>query len=148
MLLMAITAFPTVAQVPFADQAAQSDRAGDSPATKDKTERVEALGKQLGSLLESGTLEQQSAAMTIIINLRRQRPDAYDFGACTSPLMQIYRSAQKAEMRLLALAALDAIGTSQAYEALGRAVENVRSRRIRRQTALVLKHAEADEPAS
>jgi len=87
--------------------------------------------------------------MTIMINFRRQRPEAYDFVACISPLMQIYRSDQQEGMRLLALAALDAIGTPRAYEALRRSTQAVRSRRVRRQTALVLHYAsKTDEPAS
>jgi len=149
-LLITITPGSAVAQAPGSNRAASVSLGSDSLAAMERDAwTIETLDDQLTSLLESGDPEKQNTAMTIIINFRRQRPEAYDFVDCISPLMQIYRSDQQEGMRLLALAALDAIGTPRAYETLRRSAQTVRSRRVRRQTALVLHYADKrNEPAS
>ena len=148
-LLMSIPVAPVAAQGSSPDQVIRADHKTDSRVAPDKDpEVIETLDEQLVSLLESGTSDQQSDAMKVIINLRRQRPEAYSFTSCIPSLVQIYRSDREEGERLLALMTLNAIGTARAYEALRQTVENIRSERIRRQTALVLMHTAADESAS
>lgn len=148
-LLMAVTAVPTTAQVSSSDSSLQSaDREKSSVTSDEEVAAIETLDEQLVSLIENGTPEQRSDAIEVIINLKRQRPDAYEFSDCISPLTHVYRSDQEEGVRLLALVALDAIGTTRAYEGLRQAMEDVRSNRLRRQTALVLEHAAEEETAS
>jgi len=114
---------------------------------------IEALDEQLAVLLESGDPERQSAAMTLVIELRRQpsgtQPSGpYDFTKCISPLLRIYRSDPREGMRLLALAALHEIGSRRVYDALRASFQETRSERVRRQTAIVLHHSDADGRAS
>ena len=141
------------AQGPSSPGSSQRSLQADSSVVEDAA-WIETLDEQLAVLLESGDPERQSAAMTLVIELRRQpsgtQPSStqpsgpYDFTKCISPLLRIYRSDQREGMRLLALAALHEIGTRRVYDALRASFQETRSERVRRQTALVLHYAEAE----
>ena len=145
------------AQGPSSPGSSQRSLQADSSVVEDAA-WIEALDEQLAVLLESGDPERQSAAMTLVIELRRQpsgtQPSStqpsgpYDFTKCISPLLRIYRSDQREGMRLLALAALHEIGTRRVYDALRASFQETRSERVRRQTAIVLHHSDADGRAS
>ncbi|PSQ87889.1 MAG: hypothetical protein BRD42_00630 [Bacteroidetes bacterium QS_3_64_15] len=139
---------PATAQGPSSPGSSQRFLQADSSVVEDAA-WIETLDEQLAVLLESGDPERQSAAMTLVIELRRQpsgtQPSGpYDFTECISPLLRIYRSDQREGMRLLALAALHEIGTRRVYDALRASFQETRSERVRRQTALVLHYAEAE----
>jgi hypothetical protein len=145
------------AQGPSSPGSSQRSLQADSSVVEDAA-WIEALDEQLAVLLESGDPERQSAAMTLVIELRRQpsgtQPSStqpsgsYDFTKCISPLLRIYRSDPREGMRLLALAALHEIGTRRVYDALRASFQETRSERVRRQTAIVLHHSDADGRAS
>lgn len=145
------------AQGPSSPGSSQRSLQADSSVVEDAA-WIETLDEQLAVLLESGDPERQSAAMTLVIELRRQpsgtQPSStqpsgpYDFTKCISPLLRIYRSDQREGMRLLALAALHEIGTRRVYDALRASFQETRSERVRRQTAIVLHHSDADGRAS
>lgn len=145
------------AQGPSSPGSSQRSLQADSSVVEDAA-WIEALDEQLAVLLESGDPERQSAAMTLVIELRRQpsgtQPSStqpsgpYDFTECISPLLRIYRSDPREGMRLLALAALHEIGTRRVYDALRASFQETRSERVRRQTAIVLHHSDADGRAS
>lgn len=145
------------AQGPSSPGSSQRSLQADSSVVEDAA-WIEALDEQLAVLLESGDPERQSAAMTLVIELRRQpsgtqpsntQPSGpYDFTKCISPLLRIYRSDPREGMRLLALAALHEIGTRRVYDALRASFQETRSERVRRQTAIVLHHSDADGRAS
>jgi hypothetical protein len=145
------------AQGPSSPGSSQRSLQADSSVVEDAA-WIEALDEQLAVLLESGDPERQSAAMTLVIELRRQpsgtQPSStqpsgpYDFTECISPLLRIYRSDQREGMRLLALAALHEIGTRRVYDALRASFQETRSERVRRQTAIILHHSDADGRAS
>ena len=145
------------AQGPSSPGSSQRSLQADSSVVEDAA-WIETLDEQLAVLLESGDPERQSAAMTLVIELRRQpsgtQPSStqpsgpYDFTECISPLLRIYRSDQREGMRLLALAALHEIGTRRMYDALRASFQETRSERVRRQTAIVLHHSDADGRAS
>ena len=117
----------------------------DSSAVGDAA-RIETLDEQLASLLDSGDPDLQSAAMMLVIEFRRQTPVTYDFKRCIAPLLRIYRSGRPEGTRLLALAALHEIGTRRTYDALRASFQEIRSERVRRQTAVVLHYGEAERP--
>lgn len=145
------------AQGPSSPGSSQRSLQADSSVVEDAA-WIEALDEQLAVLLESGDPERQSAAMTLVIELRRQpsgtQPSStqpsgpYDFTKCISPLLRIYRSDPREGMRLLALAALHEIGTRRVYDALRASFQETRSERVRRQTAIILHHSDADGRAS
>ena len=145
------------AQGPSSPGSSQRSLQADSSVVEDAA-WIEALDEQLAVLLESGDPERQSAAMTLVIELRRQpsgtQPSStqpsgpYDFTKCISPLLRIYRSDPREGMRLLALAALHEIGSRRVYDALRASFQETRSERVRRQTAIVLHHSDADGRAS
>ena len=145
------------AQGPSSPGSSQRSLQADSSVVEDAA-WIEALDEQLAVLLESGDPERQSAAMTLVIELRRQpsgtQPSStqpsgpYDFTECTSPLLRIYRSDPREGIRLLALAALHEIGTRRVYDALRASFQETRSERVRRQTAIILHHSDADGRAS
>jgi hypothetical protein len=145
------------AQGPSSPGSSQRSLQADSSVVEDAA-WIEALDEQLAVLLESGDPERQSAAMTLVIELRRQpsgtqpsntQPSGpYDFTKCISPLLRIYRSDPREGMRLLALAALHEIGTRRVYDALRASFQETRSERVRRQTAIILHHSDADGRAS
>ena len=140
------------AQGPSSPGSSQRSLQADSSVVGDAA-WIEALDEQLAVLLESGDPERQSAAMTLVIELRRQpsgtQPSGpYDFTECISPLLRIYRSNPREGMRLLALAALHEIGTRRVYDALRASFQETRSERVRRQTAIILHHSDADGRAS
>ena len=145
------------AQGPSSPGSSQRSLQADSSVVEDAA-WIETLDEQLAVLLESGDPERQSAAMTLVIELRRQpsgtQPSStqpsgpYDFTKCISPLLRIYRSDPREGMRLLALAALHEIGTRRVYDALRASFQETRSERVRRQTAIVLHHSDADGRAS
>ena len=145
------------AQGPSSPGSSQRSLQADSSVVEDAA-WIETLDEQLAVLLESGDPERQSAAMTLVIELRRQpsgtqpsntQPSGpYDFTKCISPLLRIYRSDPREGMRLLALAALHEIGTRRVYDALRASFQETRSERVRRQTAIILHHSDADGRAS
>ena len=147
-VLFATTLFATTAVAQTSSLQGSSPRLlPDSSITRTYTPIV-TLDDQLASLLKDGNSEQQSTAMMLIIEFRRKQPNAYDFTACIEALLQVYRSDQSDGMRLLSLAALNEIGTDRVHEGLRQAVTEVRSQRVRRQTAIVLHYAKAGRRVS
>jgi hypothetical protein len=111
------------------------------------------LEEEVSNLLRSKAPKRQESAMRIIVTLGERKPERYDFSVCIEPLKVIYTSASNEEQRLLALWALNAIGSPTVYRLLSNALrgeldmqataENsgMSFERVRLQTEQVLKNS-------
>jgi len=109
------------------------------------------LGEQVRMLLESGDVNRQEDAMLLILQYA-QRPDLkIDFQPAVPALLSIYESDADEGHRLIALSALNAVGSEPVLSRLAERVINREepSERVKRHTLRVLtvrsQHGGADQ---
>ena len=100
---------------------------------------AENVGKQARWLLQFPDAERQDRAMMLILRYANRDPELpVDFRPAVSELFKIYESNAKDGRRLLALAALQAIGEPYVLKRLAKQAQNEHSEKVYRQTLRVL----------
>ena len=127
-LISMVGPLSSAAQSPTTDQATMTK---DSPWT-------EHFGEQLRVLLEAPGAERQTNAMHLILRYARQPGTGINFRPAVRPLFEIYESDAQEGRRLLALSALEAIGSESVLKRLASRVQEESSERVRRHTVRVL----------
>ncbi len=95
------------------------------------------FGAQLQTLLESPNTEVQDNGMQLILHYAQREADI-DFTPTISSLFDIYDHADHEGRRLLALRAIDAVGTDLHMERLALRLDNELSGRVRAHTMRTL----------
>lgn len=103
-------------------------------------EWTKVLGEQVRMLLELGDINRQEDAMLLVLQYAQRSDLKIDFQPAVPALLAIYESEADEGHRLIALSALNAVGSEPV---LGRLAERVRNRaetseRVKRQTLRVL----------
>lgn len=96
------------------------------------------LEMQLADALESPISQVKVQTMRHIIFFAANYPDKVDMGLSVPKLLDIYDYGEKEELRVLALAAIDAVGEEYAMQHLVAKVEREKSKRVHRLTMAVL----------
>lgn len=107
-------------------------------ATVDEASWPAHFGEQLRVLLEAPDVERQTKAMDLILRYARNSELEINFQPVVRPLFTIYERDSHEGRRLLALSALEAIGTESVLERLAAGVQQESSERVRRHTVRVL----------
>ncbi len=96
------------------------------------------LEMQFASALESPIPQVKVQTMRHIIFFAANYPDKVDMGLSVPTLLDIYDYAAREDLRVLALAAIDAVGDEYAMQHLTARVERETSARVHRLTMAVL----------
>jgi hypothetical protein len=89
------------------------------------------IGEQLVILLDTPDAAAQADAILLTLDIARKYPDA-NLGAAITPLLKVARYDDAEQMRIMAVAALDAIRTDFSTEALAQIATNDSSERVQR----------------
>jgi len=115
--------------------AAQHDTAPADPAPR----WTETFVQQAETLLESGNADMQARGMQLIVEFGKRSTDTFDFSELRPQLYDILLDQENTDnLRILALSALHATGSSPSTQVLAESVQDERSPRVRRFMLLTL----------
>lgn len=111
------------------------------PASADTTPRwTQTFVQQAETLLESGNADMQARAMQLIVEFGERSTHAFTLGDLRPQLYDILLDQNETDnLRILALSALHATGSSPSTQVLAASVEGERSERVRRFMLLTLR---------
>jgi len=127
LLLAGLMAAPATAQQTAAPEA----NAPESPW-------IEHFGEQARLLLETGDAERQEEALQFILTFSQHAEKDINFAPAIPALFDVYESAEDEGLRLLALSALQAVGSEDDFKRLAEHVQFESSDRVRRQALRML----------